>query len=313
MQLDIIICTYNRHLRAFELVLAILKIKAPEVKIIVVDSTDSINEQLVQLPFVKYIHSSHKSQPYQRYVGWLASTAEIVVFLDDDVEIIRNDIFAHIINAFNQREIVGVSTGINYQTSIRLNKSTQKGLESTKTGEISWFGNSMGLPSENVYVDYFPGPIMSFRRIQLIKVFDSYLFYLFENRVAMGEDKVISMRASIEGKLLYLGKYNYLYHPALESSYFENDELFIAKNYFSRYWINKIYCKVHRKSLYLGNFLYVTLIFKHLFLAIMALDSVKFKGVIKGLQYLRKYSYARYLRDVKIDYFNDAKLDLQKS
>ncbi len=59
-------------------------------KIIVVDSSDKTlgNDEIKNNSSVVIIRSSHKNQPYQRLVGSVASRADYILFLDDDMEII---------------------------------------------------------------------------------------------------------------------------------------------------------------------------------------------------------------------------------
>jgi hypothetical protein len=92
------------------------------------------------------------------------------------------------------------------------------------------------------------------------------MFSLFEKRIAMGEDKAISMKASKYGNLFFLGEKKYLYHPPIESTYFNDEISFNAKTLFSRLWLNYIYAEVKNKSIhYAYFFFFVHLVKNYLF------------------------------------------------
>ena len=87
MKFDVIIATCNRKESLMILVSQLLSCsKLPE-NIIVVDSSETINQDIKKINLVKYIQSSHKNQPYQRYVGFLSASCEILIYLDDDMRL----------------------------------------------------------------------------------------------------------------------------------------------------------------------------------------------------------------------------------
>ena len=120
MKFDIIICTYNRHNKVFNLVNELLKVQIENLsKIIVVDSSDSINDKFKTLIKVKYIHSSHKNQPYQRYLGFMNANADLILYLDDDMELISMDVFKDLDNIFKVDSVVGLA--INFKDKNEIN------------------------------------------------------------------------------------------------------------------------------------------------------------------------------------------------
>jgi len=281
-----IICTYNRPKLVCQLVDQLVGLNFERLEVIVVDSSDQGNEKLIRSNLVNYIRSSRKSQPYQRFLGAENANNEILCFFDDDVKIVDDNLLKDIQEAFEDDEIVGVSAGIKYESGVAMNR---KGLskELKGSGKISWLGRTTGLPTNNREVQYFPGPIMAFRKQVALKLFDEYLFSIFERRIAMGEDKAISMRASKYGKLYFLGKKFYLHHPPEPSTYYSDNESFIAKVVFSRLWLSKIYAEVHNKLImqaYLLNVLYVLKT-----LVNYSSNKKKLKGVFKGILWQIKY------------------------
>lgn len=285
---DVVICTYNRQVLVNSLVDDLKKYLDEIKEIVVVDSSDAENELLKNDATVTLIKSPRKSQPFQRQLGAEYCTSEIVVFFDDDVKITRNDLFKNIKEAFINNEIVGVSAGIHYENGVEMNQQSASQVKAY-TGQISWLGRASGLPKTNTFVDYFPGPIMSFRRSLLDKLFDEYLFSIFEKRVAMGEDKVISMRASVFGKLYFLGEKMYLHHPPEPSTYFNNEKDFVAKTVFSRLWLSKEYAKAHNKPLALAYFYFFLYFAKNYILSIFTFNWTRISGMNKSLAYLFKY------------------------
>ena len=72
--ISIIICTYNRPNIVVKLISLLRKQTIDPNEIIVVDSSDTLNKSLADDNDIKYIQSSHKNQPYQRYLGFLCSS-----------------------------------------------------------------------------------------------------------------------------------------------------------------------------------------------------------------------------------------------
>lgn len=284
MKLDVVICTYNRPAMVNSLVQAIKAISTGISEIIIVDSSDSSNSILQADPKINYIKSDRKSQPYQRYLGTLASKSEIIVFFDDDVKIIDDSIFNVIKTAFQKNsEIAGVSAGIYYESGVEINQS-KKSIILPNTGKISWLGKTTGLPNEDAFVDYFPGPIMAFRKSIVNHLFDEYMFSIFEKRIAMGEDKVISMRASKYGKLFYLGSKTYIHHPPEKSTYFINKVDFIAKTTFSRLWLSKQYAYAHNKQIWKAYLIFSMYLLKQFIFGLR--DNAKIKGNFLAVKWL---------------------------
>lgn len=262
-KLDAIICTYNRPNLICDFVNQLLNTSPKPNNIIVVDSSDSENKKLKLNKKIIYLKSKIKSQPYQRFLGAKKSDANICVFFDDDLEILKQDLFSVIESGFNLKNIVGVGLGIDYHVDNRINKNKKNPNVYKGTfnyGKISWLGRTTPLPKFNTTVSYFNGPIMAFKKSIVFKLFDKKLFENFEKRIMMGEDKIISMRASKYGDLYYFGDKNYLRHPPIKSTYFNNVISFTAKVTFSRFELSKVYSKTNNKKIYLA-YIYFTCYF----------------------------------------------------
>ncbi len=108
--ISIIITTLNRPEEVVRLVRQIEYIKDEITKeIIIVNSGAPIelNQSEFLLP-IREIMSSHKNQPYQRFLGSKIAKGEYLTFFDDDLIIINPFIFTNTKIAFTDKNIVGV-------------------------------------------------------------------------------------------------------------------------------------------------------------------------------------------------------------
>lgn len=245
MKIDIIITTYNRP----DNVLCLVNQLNQSVKcfniIIVVDSSDDKHEVLGNNNIVTYIRSFHKNQPYQRFLGLLNSNADWVLYLDDDLEIIKYDFLAIFSNLIkNDPSIVGIGSSIYFpgQKAISRKWWRQVALWFTgepfmKKGKLSLFGEFGGYTGEEVMdTEALSGGCMLLKRSIAKDIFSDTLFSLFEKRWAMGEDKYLSYQASRRGKLLLVTE-PVVAHPPIESTYFVNEMDFQARVLYSRLWL----------------------------------------------------------------------------
>lgn len=312
--IDIVITTYNRPERVAKFCEQIQSCNFKLQKLIVVDSSDEKNEVLSNNPSIIYKQASHKSQPYQRYVGYLCSSADVVVFFDDDLEVLNYNLFDVVAEHFYASpELVGLGLGINYKNAIagvsepnpKKNTLLKILKPKPKTGKMSRFGQTAGLPANNVNTEFLPGPNMCFRRKVINDLFDEKMFALFENKMGMGEDKVISYRAASKGKILYLGEEFYLYHPPIESTYFNNQMTFSAKVIYSRIWIAHQYNKISFSPF---HHIYVLL-----FIVISLLrinSSIKLKSFCLAIKWIVQFGYCQNKINLSnINYFEHAKRD----
>lgn len=307
---DVIITTYNRSEKVNRLCRQIKECSLQPGKLIVVDSSDATDETLKNDPAVVYRKSSHKSQPYQRYVGSLISEADILVFFDDDLIITDLALFERIVELFNSKEVTGVGLGIEYHNIITQKLEAGKqaaklAKNKIKPGHITLFGETGGLPHETIETRYLPGPNMSFRRSAVASIFDPVLFGLFELRLGMGEDKVLSMRVAKQGKVIYAGEKNYLLHPAEESSYFTNPVNFYAKVYYSRLWLASQYAQLWNTP-----FIGLQKVFYLVKTLLTSTNPVKLKAFIQALKWISAFGWnQQHINKAGINYQQQALSD----
>ena len=264
MKFDIIITTYNRPDSVLNLVQQINECTILPQSIIVVDSSDVRNLEVSQTQRVSYIHSSHKNQPYQRYLGFIASKEDIVVFMDDDVSITNKDIFKIHLDSITKDNVVGST--VRYTQEGLTNAQSEVGnlrqvnsfgaiiyflwwLTGTpriKDGRV-WLAGLRGADNNNVYTESFGGPgTLCFKREIVTFLFDDLIFSLYEKKMGKGEDKYISMGAIKHGKLCY-NNIPCLQHPPNESSYFQDLTSFYRRELFSRLLLSRRYLTVKGK------------------------------------------------------------------
>jgi glycosyltransferase involved in cell wall biosynthesis len=263
MMFDIIITTLNRPDFIVSLVNEINSCDSPlPINIIVIDASAMDNIKVQKLDRVKYIKSSHKNQPYQRYLGYLLSEEPIILFLDDDIKILDKKLFQYIISRINDPGIAGatmkfigdgenaidIATDTNNRIKVKEHKILQvlwsiTGAPRVKKNGI-WLAGLVGPTDDKIeYIEAFAGPGgMAFRREIVPNLFDDLLFSLYEIGLGKGEDKYISMAAIKYGKLAFIGN-TCLLHPSHPSNYFKDLTSFSQREIFSRFVLSKRYAE----------------------------------------------------------------------
>lgn len=251
---DLVICTYNRPESVARLTAQVHATSHPPQNTIIVDSSDVENVELKKADRVTYVRSSHKNQPYQRFLGYSLSTADVVVFLDDDLEVVDLQCFEVMLSRYRNLKVRGVSVGFDHQHGIgnKVESFSEgssllfsiinfiSGVPRLKTGKIYMAGLAGPKPAVEGPVESFNGAIMSFYRKELDHLFDPALFALFEKKLGMGEDKVISMKIGLEKMLWYVPGI-YFRHPPVDSHYFQSMRQFQRKVTYSRLYISQRY------------------------------------------------------------------------
>lgn len=265
MSFDLVISTYNRPFEVLRLVNEILKCDPFPKKIIVVDSSEDSNVFIPPVPNVLHIRSSHKNQPYQRLLGAAASESDVVVFFDDDLIILNENIFKILLDAFKCPDVVGSTVAIDYHSAIQGNFDppvlsqknafsrfllTLTGVPCPKLGRASRLGVFGGRPKDRQSIDFFYGPCMSFRKSIIEEIIPIDLLSMYEIKLGKGEDKIISMMASQRGLLIYNPTICLLHLPN-ESTYYQNHYNFSRKVTYSRLYLSKIFALIAKRPFWL--------------------------------------------------------------
>jgi len=271
---DIIITTYNRADKVHELVSQLLEIVEDNAKIIVVDSSETINTRLQEKSEICYLRSSHKNQPYQRYLGFLASQAEILIFLDDDMEIVEKNFVYKIDKLFENNKIAGVALKFidkDKDTSLSKIPSSKffrkdrilkdikgwlTGYPRLNTGKFGSCGNRGPQPAGGGETEWVSGGAFAARRSAMFQKFNYQLFSIFEDRLGMGEDGIIGYGLSKMGHLVYHDELFFLHNDQKDSTYANDTMAFAKRVAFSRLYLSLERARLNQNSIFLARIHY---------------------------------------------------------
>ena len=265
MDFDIIITTYNRSASLETLVSQIMKCDIYPTRIIVVDSSKKENTEIQNNNIVKYIQSSHANQPYQRYVGYLASTSSILVYLDDDMEIADQFAFKKILENFQKKEVIGLAINFINENEFLQRKVPKSKFASTKgimktlktlsgqselsEGEYGFNGLKGAQPKEGGITKWFRGGAFAARREFLYKGFNFKLFDLYEEGLGKGEDGILGYTLSKSGRLLFEPKILFIHNDKKDSTYTQNFFSFSRRVIYSRLYLSYEFSRLNDNAL----------------------------------------------------------------
>ena len=273
---DVVITTNNRAESVKILVEQILKHSLLPEKIIIVDS--SIEEDLTILKYdrVKYIRSSHANQPYQRYVGYLASQSPLLVYLDDDMEIADDHAFTKTIGRFEKSNIVGLAINFvndneflqqkvpksKFSSSTGF-KKTLLNLLKTMSGQVKledgqyWYNGLKGSqPKSGGSTEWFSGGAFAVKREYLYKNFNFKLFDIYEGGLGKGEDGIIGYTLSRKGRLEFEPKILFIHNDKKDSTYTQNFFSFSRRVIYSRLYLSYEFSRLSGRSLWKASAYY---------------------------------------------------------
>ncbi len=275
MKFDVIIATYNRRDSLKILVEQILECSCLPEKIIIVDSSIDENQEIQSLDSVTYVRSSHKNQPYQRYVGYLASSSDVLIYFDDDMRIVDKQCFEKILIPFNDENVVGVQPNFIYKNNFydcQIPESkirqlaqnniffkflkTLSGNPSIEDGKL-WLAGIRGRsPDNGKSLEWFNGPVFSARKKYLYNNFNFNLFELYKKRVGKAEDVILGFTLSKLGKVIYLEDAYFYHDDQNDSVYSVNFISYSERISCSRLYLSFEYARLSGKSKVLAFFHY---------------------------------------------------------
>ncbi len=257
MLIDVVIATYRRPEKVAALVTQLLACLHPSSTIIVVDSSDEINSAFMDQHRVKYIRSTHKNQPYQRYVGYLISSADLLLYLDDDMEIIDSNLILPLFAPFEtETDLAGIafhftdkhvhSSLSKMPNSIFFSQKQQykkiinwfTGYKIPATGKLGLCGIRGPQPKEGGITEWLSGGAFAAQKKYLFKNFNFQLLDLFEEKMGMGEDAIIGYGLSKQGKLIYNPNLLFYHNDQADSTYSTNTFHFSKRIIFSRLFLS---------------------------------------------------------------------------
>lgn len=317
MKLNVIITTYNRPQKVKELITMLLSQLSFESKIIVVDSSNDYNNEIANIQNVLYIKSSHKNQPYQRYLGYKLSKAEWLLFLDDDMEPLQNmfDVLKRYISKMSNKGFFAINNidkdnntfvltqrkSIFSNFKFRLIRSFF-GYPILKEGEYSYNGNK-GIQPKNGGNTNFGARAFLVKKDFIFSNFNMQLFDIFEKRFGMGEDTVITYTVSKETDMYFIPEILFIHNDQSNSVYSSNLINYYRNVVFSRFYLSMDFIRLNNFNYFIGKFYFLWFVFWRIisvllnFLFSFRMDILyKLKGYLKGVLLLSHFNY-----DIEMD------------
>lgn len=298
---DIIIATYNRQKSLKKLVKSILVCTTIPENIYVVDSSDTENEEIKNIEKVTYIKSTHKNQPYQRYLGYKKSKNEILYYFDDDMEILDKNFFSETLRLFENKDVIAstFNNTYNHEFFEKESKSILQSIISSikplfniiklitgnpklKNGEYWLCGIKGKQPLNDEQTNWFWGTGFCVKRDKIYKNFNFKLFDLYEDKLGKGEDGILGYTVSKQGTILYYSK-NSLTHEDLKNSVYSTDYITYGKRVsYSRLYLSLEFCRLNNKNYRLAYYHYNWYMFWRV-LGLKINNSIKFEKKRKDL------------------------------
>lgn len=266
MKIDVVIATYNRLESLTKLVRMLQNCNPQPDKIIIVDASIENYNHLSAIDRVVYIKSDKGNQPYQRYTGYMHSSADIIVFLDDDMEVLENNIFEEVSEQFKNENTGGVA--LNF---VNDNDFLQNSVPKSRLGSIPVFSKLFRLisgvpeledgkfwlcglrgrqPCNLGSTEWISGGAFALRHNLLYINFNFKLFELFQSKLGMGEDVILGYTLSKFSNIIYLEK-RYFYHNDQKDSTYTLDLYNYSKKVtFSRLYLSYEYCRLNNLKTY---------------------------------------------------------------
>jgi glycosyltransferase involved in cell wall biosynthesis len=319
MTFDAVIATYNRPDRVQILVNSLLECRPAFNKIIVCDSSDQINTAIKGCDGVVYIHSNHKNQPYQRYLGYLLAESDYLVYFDDDMEIVEPAFLSIFEKKFEDSSIVGIQPkmkNLHDDTTIQIRDSVFNRIWSKNNSLINilrwatmyprlqngkwWYCGLRGSKpdDEECNLEWVSGWAFAAKRSALYKNINFQLFDIFEDRIGMGEDLLIGHLLSKVGLVIYIPSLLFLHNDQRNSNYTPDHYSYGKRTMFSRYFLSLEYARINNHSFLKARFIFLYYsIFRVAGLLINLVihhsdsDIRIFKGYISGISAIKGFRY----------------------
>jgi glycosyltransferase involved in cell wall biosynthesis len=257
MIIDVAICTFNRPKKLLNLVHDLQSCHPAPNKIIVVDSSEERNDEMCKEKLVEYFQANHKNQPYQRYIAYRKSTAAILVYLDDDMEVIEKNFMERIQQRFLSNDDViamplcfkdkQANTSLANIPSTQLTPSSDKvkkfirwitAYPTMPEGKFGLCGIRGRQPDHGGYTQLLSGGAFAVKRKFLYQNFNFQLFDLFEEKIGMGEDGILGYNLSKLGKLYYEPQLLFYHNDEHGSHYAANQKAYAERVLFSRLFLS---------------------------------------------------------------------------
>jgi len=301
--IDVIIATCDRINKALDLARSLLETGESINRVIIVDSSTESAAVKLDTNKIYIIKTRHKNQPYQRFVGYKASSAELLVFLDDDMEIVDQTVFTNTYQAFLDNKIVAVAYNFNEKhsdtslsevpgTLFNRNHSGKRriinfltGYPNPKEGKYGLCGHRGLKPDSGKFIELISGGAFAVRSEILYKEFNFQLFDLYEEKLGKGEDGILGYTLSKKGSIV---NYNQLcfQHNDQKNSTYSTDLFSMSKRVaFSRLYLSLEKSRLDKRKYFwaiMHYHYYMFWRFLGLFLSFIIKPNPKRKDVLNG-------------------------------
>jgi glycosyltransferase involved in cell wall biosynthesis len=312
-EIDVVIATYNRPQKVLALVNEINNIKDIPKKIIVVDSSDIHNNELLKVSNVIYITSRHKNQPFQRLLGSQYSTSEYILFIDDDMKLINKNLFENISDSFSKPEIIAISLywenkddkeSSLYKLTANVKKKKSNSdikklltfYPNPKIGKVGFCGIRGDYPSKSGYLEFLSGGAFVIKKDLFFINNNFQMLDLHEKQIGKGEDTLIGLSLINYGKIYFEKRIDFLHDDDGYTNYGNSFRQFHKIFIFSRLFLSLENQRIKGKSLLISKiyfFLFsIMRIIPNLFLFYNKNNREVLIGMIQGLILAFKFRYS---------------------
>lgn len=265
--LDVIITTYKRPESLHVLVKQILQFSTQVSNIIIVDSSPEENRDIQTLDKVQYMRSSHGNQPYQRYLGYLSSKSDILIYFDDDMRFLDEQAIDKILCCFDEKNVIAVQPNFVNKNEFLDHTAPQSSFNALKRyknifhlfkcltgycipapGKFSYCGIRGPKPDDLGSVECFNGGVFAVKREVLYENFNFRLFDMFEERIGMGEDAILGYGVAQQGKIVYLAGGMFLHDDQQDSTYTVDFYSYGFRVIYSRLYLSLEYVRLSNKT-----------------------------------------------------------------
>jgi glycosyltransferase involved in cell wall biosynthesis len=263
MKIDIIIASYNRIKKAQQLAYSLLELLEFEVKVLIVDSTKNQTKVSFSNSKITHVLSSYANQPYQRYLGYLNTTADYILFLDDDMKIKNQSDFNIIFKLFKEKNIVGINLPFSNENAFlsKRPKSVFRSFSASISNIIGLISGYPNVPDNSYYfcglkgkrindkpIEYVSGGSFIVKREHLYKNFNMQLFDLYANNLGKGEDGILGYSLSKYGEIHSASNEVFTHIDLNDSTYSQSSRSFSKRLLFSRLYLSLEYARLSKKS-----------------------------------------------------------------
>ena len=267
--IDVVIATYNRFEKARSLAVNLISAGGDMLNnVIIVDSTDNKIVDNVKSERLIHFFTDHKNQPYQRYLGYTLSDAENILFLDDDMELVDDNLFTDLHEIFEKPNVSAVNIAFKNVNTFLSNQPKGLVKNEGKLKKLVGLLTGYPIPKSNQYsfcgirgrrisgipINFLSGGAFAVKRENVYDNFNMQLFDLYEQKLGKGEDGILGYTISLNGLIEAPAKLYFVHNDYLDSSYAIDYTDFGKRVMYSRLYLACEYYRLNKKHCIRGYF-----------------------------------------------------------